>query len=257
MDVLFCAHDSNTRLEHASETIDLSFKSYFSRFLEIEEPAFMPLGPKDSDTTSGGVRGNNSPGHITEPQDEDPIESQRQGESAPTDTVPEWLQAYAGHLSGDIGSDDEQNPAGESPRSSVAHVEPPPQTTSTMAQATPLLTADKGQGQGTINMELGGSEESPVHNAGVILTAMSDRTPNVALQIQEQQPQPPGEPHPGYDQGSITADANDAFPGLFNQMPTFPEFAGLSPEMPIFPGLGSAVGDEDMLSNTFYHSILQ
>lgn len=53
MDVLFRAHDTNTQLRHASETIDQSFSSYFSRFLDLEEPTFMPLDPKNSENTSG------------------------------------------------------------------------------------------------------------------------------------------------------------------------------------------------------------
>ncbi|KAJ5170427.1 fungal-specific transcription factor domain-containing protein [Penicillium coprophilum] len=122
MDVLFRAHDTNTRLRHASEVIDMSFHNYFSRFLDIEQPPFMPLHPTDNENTPGNTGGNNESKSIAKSQNDHPTGSQEQQDFAKK--APEWLQAYAGHLSGDIDTDDEQN-ADESPRSSTVHIDQP------------------------------------------------------------------------------------------------------------------------------------
>jgi hypothetical protein len=234
----------------------LAFNSYFSRFLDIEEPAFMPLDPKDGDTP-GDAGGDNEPGGIIEPETEGRVGSQEQrDESIPANAGPGWLQAYAGHLSGDIDTDDEMDAADNSPRSSAVYIEPRRRTTGTMAQTqvTPLSTVKEVQGQGIImNMEPHGSE-SPVHLAGAILTSMSGRTPNFTLQAQEPQPE---ESHPACDGSSTAVDANDPFSSFLSQMPTFAEFAELSPGMSIFPGLGPGIDGSDMWSEIFNHNMLK
>lgn len=222
----------------------------------------MPLDPKDGDT-SGNAGGDNEPCEITEPQTEGRVGSQEmEGESITANAGPEWLQAYAGHLSEDIDTDEELDATDDSPRSSAARVEPRQQTTgtNTQTQVTPLPTVDEGQGPRTI-MNMGPrSSESPVHMAGAILTSMSGRTPNFSLQAQEPQPE---EPRLGCDRGSITVDVNDTFSSFLSQMPTFAEFAELTPaEMPIFPGLSSAglssvVDGSDMWSDIFNHNMLK
>ncbi|KGO73525.1 Protein of unknown function DUF3468 [Penicillium expansum] len=254
MDVLFRAHDTNTRLRHASETIDASFNSYFSRFLDIEEPTFMPLDPKHSENTSRDAEGDENPDPVLELPHETPPESQEQQDSA--DGAPEWLQAYAGHLLGDIDTDEEQN-LDESPRNSAVCIEPPLQARSTMTQVIPALAFHQGQDQEFIGMEPGSSEVSPVHMAGAILTSMSGGTPNFPLQAQSQQLQLHGQSDLGYDRRSMAVDANDAFPGLFSQMPTFAEFAGLGPEISIFPGLESVVSESDMWSDIFNNNLFK
>ncbi|OQE39049.1 hypothetical protein PENCOP_c007G01356 [Penicillium coprophilum] len=237
MDVLFRAHDANTRLRHASEIIDMSFHSYFSRFLDIEEPPFMPLHPKHSDNTPENMGGNNESESIAKSQNDHPSRSQGQQDLA--NRAPEWLQAYAGHLSRDIDTDDEQS-TDESPRSSTVHIDQPPlQANSTMTQVIPAPAFHEGQGQDCI--ETGISEVLPVHMAGAILTSMSSGTPSFPLQSQSQQLQLHGQSHPGYDRRSMTEDTHDAFPGLFSQMPTFAELGGLGPEVPVFPELESVV----------------
>ncbi|KAJ5498164.1 fungal-specific transcription factor domain-containing protein [Penicillium expansum] len=214
MDVLFRAHDTNTRLRHASETIDASFNSYFSRFLDIEEPKFMPLDPKHSENTSRDAEGDENPDPVLELPHENPPESQEQQDSA--DGAPEWLQAYAGHLLGDIDTDEEQN-LDESPRNSAVCIEPPLQARSTMTQVIPALAFHQGQDQGFIGMEPGSSEVSPVHMAGAILTSMSGGTPNFPLQAQSQQLQLHGQSDLGYDRRSM-ASIND--PGIARSAPS-------------------------------------
>ncbi|KAF7524469.1 hypothetical protein PCG10_005729 [Penicillium crustosum] len=249
MDVLFRAHDTNTRLRHASETIDQSFNSYFSRFLDLEEPTFMPLDPKNSENISGDTEGDDDPEPIRQLQDENPTGSQEQPESG--EKAPEWLQAYAGHLSADIDTDDEQNPD-ESPHNSGVYIDPSLQAMGTITQMIPGPAFHDGQGQGFIGMEPGDSEVSPIHMAGAILTSMSGGTPNFPLPAQNQQLQSHGESHLEYDRCPMTRDANDLFPGLFSQMSTFAEFAGLGPEMSIFPGLESVVEDSKEAPNQIF-----
>ncbi|KAJ5187447.1 C6 transcription factor [Penicillium cf. viridicatum] len=227
---------------------------YFSRFLDIEEPTFMPLDPKNNENASGDTEGDDEPGPIRQLQDENPAGSQEQPDS--TERAPEWLQAYAGHLSGDIDTDDEQNPD-KSPRNSGVCIDPPLQARSTITQMIPGPAFHDGQGQEFIGMEPGDSEVLPIHMAGAILTSMSGGTPNFPLQAQNQQLQLHEESHLGYDRCSMAADNNDAFPGLFSQMPTFAEFSGLGPETSIFPGLESVVGESDIWSDIFKNNMFQ
>ncbi|KAJ5788305.1 fungal-specific transcription factor domain-containing protein [Penicillium paradoxum] len=248
MNLLFRAHDTN----YASEISDHSFDNYFSRFLNIEEPTFMPLQPKTSDTTSEDNEGDGEHGRTKHVQNE---EEERADETVPANSAPEWLQAYAGHLSGDIESDDEESPD-ESPRSSGVHIGPiPTQGTNAMTQMVPL--DNPGEGQDRMNMGMGGgtSEILPVHMAGAILTSMSGGAPSFPLHAQEHRHQQLV--HTEYDEQCMAMDNQTEFPGLFSQMPTFADFSELGPEIPIFPGLESVVGESDMWSDIFHNNMFE
>lgn len=220
----------------------MSFNSYFSRFIDLDEPTFMPIDRKVSDTTSGD----------TEMHDKhDPNTSQSEGQEvqegiAGANTAPEWLQAYAGHLSGDIETED-HNPD-ESSRSPAVHVELlPVQANHDVTQFTPAATFDKGQGQGIPSMDSDASEVSQTHMASAILTSMSGGTMNYPLYAQEQHQLPSLE----YDRHSMNMNSHDGLLDFFTQTPDIAAFPGLGPEMPIFPGLESIVGESDMWSDIF------
>jgi hypothetical protein len=118
--VLFKAHDINTPLRHVSEDVSVAFDSYFSRFLDVEEPAFVPLHPVEaqdsSDTASSQPK---------TPRNEDSQNGDKIVELGSSKESSGWLQTYVSHLSGDIQEDDDVNITEKSPRphqpSLVAH----------------------------------------------------------------------------------------------------------------------------------------
>ncbi|KAF9888966.1 hypothetical protein FE257_008136 [Aspergillus nanangensis] len=147
IEVLVHAHDTKTLVRHLSEPVDMLFTSYFSRFVDIEEPVFMPLDLKGSGATLGDTQTSNELDQMTDPRNKSQSQSEGSDTRAPASTVPEWLQAYTGHLSGDIDSDDEHNSVKGSPHRSAVDMEPQP------AQEIPISTFDEGQD--IMNLQLG------------------------------------------------------------------------------------------------------
>ncbi|KAB5580364.1 hypothetical protein GE09DRAFT_435504 [Coniochaeta sp. 2T2.1] len=241
MDAVLRAHDTNTtRLSHldGSGTSDLSFNSYFDRFLDLEEPAFMPLDPRD-----GGI-----PWEDPSIGDRDSGgEVQNVNEALPEETVPEdtssvWLQAYTEHLCGDIDVDDmdEQNSRDQSqacPAVQGTESLPPTQQLPPSPQPRTNIppSVDEAREPDFTNLAPQEPEES-VHMAGAILASMPGGTPSFMLQAPEQ------------------ADSNmhDAFSDLFGQFPAF--------DMPtptsMFTGLGAG-GDGNMWFDMMNHQMMK
>ncbi|KAB5563511.1 hypothetical protein GE09DRAFT_785696 [Coniochaeta sp. 2T2.1] len=236
MDAVLRAHDTNTtRLSHldGSGTSDLSFNSYVDRFLDLEEPAFMPLDPRD-----GGIPWEDPPIGAGDSGGEVQNEALPE-ETVPVDTSSVWLQAYTDHLCGDIDVEDmdERNSRDQSqacPAGQGTESLPPPQTGKSMpTQSMPAPSVDEVCGPEFTNVASQVPEES-VHVAGAILASMSGGTPSLMLQAPEQ------------------ADSNmhDAFSDLFGQFPAF--------DMPtptsMFLGAG---GDGNMWFDMLNHQMMK
>lgn len=238
----------DTRLRHESETVDVAFNSYFSRFIDIDEPAFIPLDPKDSFTPQDGERSHKPNGVPQQPSNGNSGESRDQDQNVTSDARPEWLQAYAGHLSGDIedGEDTEAN------NKTSCHTELA--QTEIMAQAIPDPPINTPQIQETVRTDPGGTQ-SPVTMVGPIPSSSSGRVPDPTIQAQDTQSE-----HHSYH-GDVVRESNvmhvgDAFSELFSPMASFSDIAGLDSEMPMLPALGPANSGPDIWSDLFNQDMI-
>ncbi|KAM3563825.1 hypothetical protein MY1884_001085 [Beauveria asiatica] len=55
INILSQAHNSSMRPALTSDDLDLAFCGYFSRFIDIQEPTFVPLDPREKDTPRGAI----------------------------------------------------------------------------------------------------------------------------------------------------------------------------------------------------------
>lgn len=209
----------------------------------------MPLDSPDRDTSSGNGGCDHTRSRTSDVQHENQARSD--GTNSAT-SAPEWLQAYAGHLSRDIEAEDDENLTG-SPHSSTPDTRPfPPQQSNNLASITKSYPSDWRNGQPKIQMELGASEVLPVHMAGAILTSMSSGVPSFPLPTQNQQGHSPGL---GYEAQCMAMDNEAGLPGLVGQLSPFADFAEFSSELPIFPELESVIGESEMWSDIFNNSM--
>ncbi len=234
MDVVLRAHTSNATPSGHTQ--------------DMEQPLFMPLDPKDNDTTTEetGADGSELGDEIVVAVPA--VGPARQDESAPADASSVWLQAYTDHLSGDMDADDVDMEHDTSDQSQLVSAVPSLLPQSNLSIMTPTMSTlvseaehmhAQGQGQGFMNMNmnmnmdmaLDVADDFPVHMAGAILTSMSGGgTPGFGLPAQDQ----------------VDAQMNDVFAELFGQLPAF--------EMPMpanmFLGLGTG-GDGNMWADVF------
>lgn len=252
MDALFRAYYMDTRLTHASETVDVAFNSYFSRFLDIDEPVFMPLDPNDSYTSEDAEGSHQRNGVPEQSSNGISAESRAQDQSSALDAGPEWLQAYAGHLSGDIEEGDDVETNDNTSCYTAIHAEPV--QTGTVAQEIPDPNINTGKVQEATNTAPSDAE-SPVAIVGAIPTPRGGRVPDTTIQVQDTQPEHPSQGDVVRD--STTVHVGDAFSELYGPMVSFSDVAGLDLEMPMFPGLGPAIGGPDIWSDLFNQDMIR
>lgn len=92
-------------MKHVSSTSDEAFASYFDRFVNLTEPSFVPLDPRNEVPPAQANQDELSSGsELPTDQAAGPI-----GKPKPLGTQEEesWLQSYARHLSEDIDSEAE------------------------------------------------------------------------------------------------------------------------------------------------------
>ncbi|KAF7558188.1 hypothetical protein G7Z17_g125 [Cylindrodendrum hubeiense] len=235
IDVLFRAHDINTPLSHVSGDLDLAFNSYFSRFIDIEEPVLIPLDPKESkDKSDAETHPHESPKEaLVNRKVSDRPESAEQSSS--------WLQTYVGHLAGDIhDEDDDMNGIQDQ---SMADDFADARQTGLMKPANAAGRARTGE-----NLAAQGGGKGAANMAGVMILSKG-YTPF---------PQPPDEmTENGNGRVSFPGDMDDLYPELFSQIPSLGDFIGMGHEIPIFPGLGALMDGDDIWSDVLSNTMLQ
>ena len=216
-----------------AKPVEEIFNGYFSRFTDIQEPAFVPLDPGDSDSLNDVSR-DTAPTEKAERPGENNLGNNEQSEEKPPDGKSEWLQAYAGHLSEDIGTG--AAPSVRSEREGSGGVPIAPARTEAMAEGVPGFAVEGDSAQ-KVDAEMG-TVESPVHMAGAILTAMAGGTPT-----QAQTQQTPSQLVHG---GDLRPEGfGDVFSALLDQMPSFADVTGLDVDMAMFPELEPVIGGSD------------
>lgn len=264
MSVLFKVHETNTGLRHPLDSVEAAFGSYFSRFVDIEEPTFMPLGPKDTETTDEDEEDeeadnrDNGSGAVQSPQNPPEKEGAERIRPETTSNGPEWLHAYAGHLSGDIDAgEDLESTAGES--DNISAVQGGLVKEGVETQQHPAFGAEEQHSQRTVLMTTDThaiEPQSPVHVAGAILTSMSGQMPNPATYLQGIYLH---QPRPDELGDSIPVDIGDTFSSLFclGQPPAFADDPLFNSEMSMFLGLGSSVGGPDLWPDIFPQDVFK
>ena len=231
-----------------TKPIEELFNGYFSRFTDIQEPAFVPLDPDNSDSPNDNSVDKESAERTERPAENNQGDNE-QSKDKPSDGKPQWLQAYAGHLSEDIGTGAAPRVPEESQGGGVAPIAPA--RTEATAEGVPSFALEGDSAQ-QANAEMG-TVESPVHMAGAILTAMAGGTPT---QAQAQAQQTPSQLLNGVD--PRPEGFGDVFSALLDQMPSFADVTGLDIDMAMFPELDPGVGGSDnMWSDVFNFEALR
>ncbi|KAM3506521.1 hypothetical protein MY11210_007513 [Beauveria gryllotalpidicola] len=250
MDILVQAHDSNMRSTLTSGDLDLAFCGYFGRFIDIREPTFVPLDPREKDTSQGAIGTPESVQSQERCQERNSKNSDLPNTTT-SDRDSEWLKAYAGHLSGDIESDSDSDHVDADNHTKAAHSGP------TLASATceenTILSRNAEQVLEAVipESETVGSSE---HMGAAILTAMSGNMCSPATRPRQSQPEQLQLEHVG---DVVQMDMDDGFAAAFDHMPSFSEVMGLNMDMSMFPGLDLVVGGPDMLPDVFNHNDAQ
>ncbi|KAH6887464.1 hypothetical protein B0T10DRAFT_71539 [Thelonectria olida] len=220
IDVLFKAHDINTPLRHASGDVNIAFESYFSRFIDVEEPAFVPLHPAEaqdgSDTASSQPK---------TPRNEGSQIGDKGAELGTTKESAGWLQTYVSHLSGDFQEDEDVNGSGSLPGSHE-----PSLVAASVTDAEP---------KGSSLREVDGTHPSAqVTDIAVMsngLTSCAGPSDLINGDLHGRNPLP--------------EEVDDFYPELFSQIPSLGDFIGMGYEIPVFPGLGQLMDGEDIWSD--------
>ncbi|KAK7428034.1 hypothetical protein QQZ08_005466 [Neonectria magnoliae] len=226
IDALFRAHDISTPLRHVSGNLGLAFRNYFSRFVDMEEPAFVPLDPKeskdgpDADANLAGASAAEANG-----------DGQAIDQARPEESSSGWLQTYVGHLSGDIHDEDDMI---------ALHEE------AEIGRRTSLLDHAAGIA------ELAGPEEIRSGQGGDMIVSKGF-TP--CLQTADLMSGSANGTANG--RSSLACDIDELYPELFSQIPSLGDFMGMGQEMPIFPGLGSLLDGEDIWADVLGNTMLQ
>lgn len=225
--MLFLAHDINTPLTHVSNDVRSAFDTYFSRFLDIEEPPLVPLNLTETrcrqETASSSVKG---------PKEKTTDETQVM--PSPTEEPSGWLQTYVSHLSGDIR--DGENTGGPETQMGIL----PP---SRMASPTEI----------TVLGGSGGLVDEDANGTGLPVLVSND-----AEGVMGKGFTPPPSTSNALNGLTIsqTLDMDDFYPELFNQIPSLGDFIGMGHEIPIFPGLGGLLDGEDIWSGVLDNNML-
>ncbi|KAM3437816.1 hypothetical protein NHJ13734_004462 [Beauveria thailandica] len=246
INILSQAHDSSIRSALTSDDLDLAFRGYFSRFIDIREPTFVPLDPREQDTPRGAI---GTPESVQ--SQERCLEKNSNNSDLPNTTTSDknsdWLKAYAGHLSGDIEPDSDSDAFDADSHTKAA------QSGTTLASATceknPMLTRNAEQVLGAMIPE-SGTVESSEHMGAAILTAMSSNMCSPATQPRQSQPEQLQLEHV---RGLVQMDMDDGISAPFVHMPSFSEVMGLNLDMSMFPELDLVVGGPEMSPDVFNH----
>lgn len=201
--------------------MDLAFSSYFSRFVDVEEPAFIPLDPKEcKDKSDAEVYPHEAP------KGDGPITGRGLDQPGSAEQSSTWLQTYVGHLAGDIHDDDDDMNGLAEDLADATH-------TSLMDLATVATEGARAGG----NL---GAQGVMMMNKGF--------TPCPDMMTGN-----------GNANGRVTfpGDIDDLYPELFSQIPSLGDFIGMGHEIPIFPGLGSLMDGEDIWSDVLGNTMLQ
>lgn len=232
IDALFRAHDINTPLSHVSGDVDLAFSSYFSRFVDIEEPAFVPLDPKEcKDKSDAEVYPHEAP------KEDGPTNGQGLDQPGSAEQSSTWLQTYVGHLAGDIHDDDDDM---NGLASDLAEA--------TQASLLDLATVAAEGARAGGNLAAQGGGAGMATNAAGVMMMNKGFTPCPDMMTGN-----------GNANGRVTfpGDIDDLYPELFSQIPSLGDFIGMGHEIPIFPGLGSLMDGEDIWSDVLGNTMLQ
>ncbi|KAK8143439.1 hypothetical protein G3M48_007245 [Beauveria asiatica] len=246
INILSQAHDSSIRPALTSDDLDLAFRGYFSRFIDIREPTFVPLDPREKDTPRGAI---GTPESVQ--SQERCLEKDSNNSDLPNTTTSDknsdWLKAYAGHLSGDIEPDSDSDDFDADSHTKAA------QSGTTLASATceknPMLTRNAEQVLGAM-IPGSGTVESSEHMGAAILTAMSSNMCSPATQPRQSQPEQLQLEHV---RGLVQMDMDDGISAPFVHMPSFSEVMGLNLDMSMFPELDLVVGGPEMSPDVFNH----
>ncbi|KPM41935.1 hypothetical protein AK830_g4619 [Neonectria ditissima] len=227
IDALFRAHDISTPLRHVSGNPNLAFRSYFSRFMDIEEPAFLPLDDPKSRDGPDSISNAEAPG--ADVNASGPATDQ----AAQAESSSEWLQTYVGHLSGDIHDEDALDefpePASMGRKGLLDHA---------LGVAEPAGTEEKRNGQ---SADLAGA--MVVSKGFAPCSQPTDLMSGTAND-------------PGNGRSSLACDIDEMYPELFSQIPSLGDFMGMGQEMAIFPRLGSLMDGEDIWADVLGNTIL-
>ncbi|KAH7131119.1 C6 transcription factor [Dactylonectria macrodidyma] len=231
IDALFCAHDINTPLRHVSGDLDVAFSGYFSRFVDVEEPAFVPLDPKESKDKSDAETYPHEA-----PKDHASTNGQGVDGSKSSEESSSWLQTYVGHLAGDIHEEDDDE-INDPHATSIAEV----QQTNLMDPA----TSATARAQAMENLYASRTDTGTVRNMTDVSIMGKGFTPY------SQQPDLMAENDvlQGAGSGNFPGDIDELYPELFGQIPSLGDFIGMGHEIPIFPGLGSLLEGDGIWSD--------
>ncbi|KAH7123275.1 C6 transcription factor [Dactylonectria estremocensis] len=234
IDALFCAHDINTPLKHVSGDRDAAFSSYFGRFVDVEEPAFVPLDPKESkDKSDAETYPHEAPKDqaSTNGQGHDGLES--------SENPSTWLQTYVGHLGGDIHDEEDE-------------LNGPHGSSVTEAGQTSLMDPATAAAARAQTME---NPYASRADAGIV-RSMTD----VNMMGKGFTPYPPqpdlmadDDNMQGTGSGGFPGDIDELYPELFSQIPSLGDFIGMGHEIPIFPGLESLLEGDGIWSDVDGH----
>ncbi|XWX01642.1 hypothetical protein V2A60_009670 [Cordyceps javanica] len=246
INILIQAHSSTIS---SSDDIDSAFNGFFNRFIGMHEPAFVPLDPGEKDAAKGS-RATHEPIQTKERYGEQASKIIGRAANRASDNGSEWLQAYTGHLSGDIEPENAPNQLDASTNPTAIHDKQ--MDSSTTTETLPLPSTNGEQVPGIFSTE---SEvvELPDHMGAAILTAMSGNirssTPNLRDADAEQ-------PEPAVVQHLAQENTDNAFQTDFEPVSSFSELVGFNLELGVFPGLDLVVDGPDMFGVFNYDDTL-
>ncbi|TQV95292.1 C6 transcription factor [Cordyceps javanica] len=246
INILIQAHSSAIS---SSDHIDSAFNGFFNRFIGMHEPAFVPLDPGEKDAAKGS-RATLEPIQTKERYGEQTSKIIGRAANRASDNGSEWLQAYAGHLSADIGPENAPNQLDASTNPTAIHDK---QMDSSTTTETPPLPSANGEQVPDIFSTEPEVVELPDHMGAAILTAMSGNIRSSTPNLRDADPEQPG---PAVVQHLAQENADNAFQTDFEPVSSFSELVGFNLELGVFPGLDLVVDGPDMFGVFNYDDTL-
>ncbi|ATY66324.1 C6 transcription factor [Cordyceps militaris] len=244
LNVVIQAHDPNTKPTLTSDNIDMVFNDYFSRFINIQEPAFVPLEPRDKDTPKDAIEALQSNRSI-DCQKEISPKNNNWADIATSKRDSEWLQDYSGHLSGDIESESAVDEVDENTNTTAAVGGPTHSSATIEPPRSPATNEEQIQDAFIVESETAGS---PEHMGAAILAAMSGNMGSPSTQLCDSDPE---QLSLDFFRNPFLMRPNEGYTAPHDQMPPFSELFGLNLNMSMFPGLDLVMSDSTMLSDVF------